>query len=536
MVLTMASASAANGRFPRAQYLKESATDRNALILSATYGLLVTADRGKNWYLVCERGLFGKNPGDGDWIDPFLELTPSGVIFSGSNHAVRASSDRACSFATVSGLPVDWSWLDPARMSDLGNVFDLSLEPAVGDKAIVALVSSFVTSGFEHRIFESVDNGATWAIVGKPIAAPIAQAATIDVDPTDPKRLYVTGRGRSALSVFGWSLDRGETWSSSEIPGTEEADNSYIAAIAPSDPNSIWVRTSRWLPDPDLGGEIGDDALAHSTDGGKTWTEVLRKKAKLMGFALSPDGKTVLAGYGDTNDPSGRRVEEADMGVYRASAGTSTFVKIFDASVTCLAWNKTGVYVCASQDRDHFHLGFAPDASFQLGQPNALEPLLKLPDVRGPLPWQAGAMGDVCAADWIGDMDTDGTCRRLGACGDGGLPAPGSFVCGASGSPDAAADRVETGGGGGAGSGGTDAGSGAGAGGTTISDGPSDDCGCRVYATSHHPSRAWALLLAAVALVRRRPRSDARWPRPAARCRFLTDRRHGPHIDGNRRR
>src|SRR6185503_5865923 len=124
-------------------------------------------DRGKNWYLVCEHSLFGQLPDEGDWIDPFLELTPAGALFSGSNHGVRTSNDRACSFSNVTGLPVDWRWFDPARMSDKGNVFDLSLEPAVGDKAVVALVSALEASGFEHRIFESVDNGATWAPVGK---------------------------------------------------------------------------------------------------------------------------------------------------------------------------------------------------------------------------------------------------------------------------------------------------------------------------------------------------------------------------------
>ena len=507
VILAMAGTGVANGRFPRAQYLKERVTDSNALVLSATYGLLVTADRGKNWYIVCERSLFGKNPGDGDWIDPFLELTPGGVILSGSNHGVRASGDRGCTFSTPSGLPVEWGWLDPTKMSDLGTVLDLSLEPAVGEKAVVALVTTFTPARFEHQIFESVDNGATWARIGKPVDAPIAQIATVDVDPRDAKRLYVTGRGQGALSVFAWSTDRGETWSSSEIPGTEESDNSYIAGIGPTDSNSIWVRTSRWILDPDVGADIGDDALAYSSDAGKTWTEILHKKAKLMGFALSPDGKTVLAGYGDTSDPSGRHVEQADMGVYRASTSAPNFVKIFDASVTCLTWSKTGVYVCASQDRDHFHLGFAPDASFELGQPNALEPLLKLPDVRGPLPWAAGSTGGVCDADWLGDMDTAGMCRRLGACPDGGLPTSGSLLCGATetdGGPDAT-----DGTGGRGGSGGTDAGRGAG--GTTVIGDPTDndECGCRLYApSSRRPARAWAFLLGVIALARRRRRAD----------------------------
>ena len=48
------------------------------------------------------------------------------------------------------------------------------------------------------------------------------------------------------------------------------------------------------------------DALLYSGDGGATWTEVFRSRAKLFGFALSPDGSEVLIGYGDPQPGAGK--------------------------------------------------------------------------------------------------------------------------------------------------------------------------------------------------------------------------------------
>ncbi|HMI88150.1 MAG TPA: MYXO-CTERM sorting domain-containing protein, partial [Polyangiaceae bacterium] len=143
-------------------------------------------------------------------------------------------------------------------------------------------------------------------------------------------------------------------------------------------------------------------------------------------------------------------------------------------------------------------------------QPIAFEPLLKLPEVRGPIPRQVGTLGDVCVSAWLGDTDTAGVCRRFGACGDGGLPAPGSYVCGASGNQDAAPDGA----GGSGGGGGTNRPDGAGIGGAaeagdaSPSEGAKDGCDCSLPGRpSGETSRTWALLLALAAIARGRRRA-----------------------------
>jgi hypothetical protein len=169
---TLSTTALANGRYPRGQYLKEAAGDPNSLVLSATYGLLITNDRGKNWYVVCERGLFGAVPGSLEIIESVLEQTASGTLLSGSDRALRVSRDRGCTFATETQLPVKWEWYDATKTSDQGIVLDLTLEKAKGDKAVLVLVANLNGFGSGYQIFESLDDAVTWKPLGKPIPPP----------------------------------------------------------------------------------------------------------------------------------------------------------------------------------------------------------------------------------------------------------------------------------------------------------------------------------------------------------------------------
>ena len=51
---TFAAIGRANGRFPRAQRLIEHPDDPAKLVLTGTYGMFVTRDRGITWHHVCE--------------------------------------------------------------------------------------------------------------------------------------------------------------------------------------------------------------------------------------------------------------------------------------------------------------------------------------------------------------------------------------------------------------------------------------------------------------------------------------------------
>jgi hypothetical protein len=244
--------------------------------------------------------------------------------------------------------------------------------------------------------------------VGTPI--PIDIGYTIDVDPGDPTHVFVTGLAANQGQLVV-STDGAATWTSRSIPNTDESRPPYLAALHPVDPNRIFVRTDAWLSDgTDL---VASDSLLYSSDGGTTWTEVLHAQAKLLGFALSPDGSTVLVGYGDPQE-SASEVAQGPFGVYKANTDQFAFEQIFADPVACLAWTKSGVYVCGSQSVDGFELAFSPDANFTLDS-GCLTPLLRLDQVRGPLACAASTIGSVCADAWPVACVTFGSCQDAAA-------------------------------------------------------------------------------------------------------------------------
>src|SRR6266511_3800152 len=88
-----ATSASANGRFPRAERLIEHPSDPNTLYLAATYGLLVTHDRGCSWYHVCESAFAYLMQYTGD---PILTLASDGALVVGtqSNVTVSRSEER----------------------------------------------------------------------------------------------------------------------------------------------------------------------------------------------------------------------------------------------------------------------------------------------------------------------------------------------------------------------------------------------------------------------------------------------------------
>jgi hypothetical protein len=203
------------------------------------------------------------------------------------------------------------------------------------------------------------------------------------------------------------------TWGSHAIPNTDVSQAPYLAGLHPRDPGKIFVRTDSWV---EIDGALtARDALLYSGDGGQTWSELFRSNAKLYGFALSPDGATVLIGYGDPQEGAGQ-VVSGPFGLFKSATDQFSFEQLYSERVGCLAWTKTGVYLCGSQTFDGFELAFSPTPlSVDAG---CWTPLLALDQVRGPLACAAGTSGARCAASW------ELACATFGAC-DGGTPVAG---------------------------------------------------------------------------------------------------------------
>ena len=247
---------------------------------------------------------------------------------------------------------------------------------------VVALLANYRNGTVDYALWKSIDGAENWLELG---AVPVETAYTLDVDAADENHFYVTGVADNVGQLLR-SSDAGRTWTARPIPNTNLSEAPYLAAIHPGDARRIYVRTDSWVP---IGTDLtANDALLYSNDSGETWTEVFRNRAKLLGFALSPDGETVLLGYGDPFT-GGTTSVTGPLGIFKSRTDAFAFEPIFSAHVSCLAWTARGVYVCGSQHFDRFELAFSP-TPISTQMPGCIAPLLRLPEVKGPLACPAG--------------------------------------------------------------------------------------------------------------------------------------------------
>jgi hypothetical protein len=399
----------ANGRFPRAQRLTEVKGDSNTLVLSATYGILLTTDRGGTWRHLCELGFAFSI----DEVDPLVEVVGDGGMVVQVSRSLNRAAAPFCEFRPTLGG------------GGSERVVDFALDREDPTRLVALMVGRSEQGVVENRLFVSEDSGISFGVMGAALPAEaITFGQTLDAAPSDGSRLYVSGIDAEGRGVVLRSSDAGESFESTVLP-LEVGEQPYIAAVHPTDPDVIYVRTDTWTANAD-GVLEANDALLYSDDGGQSFLEVHRAAAKLFGFALSPDGSQVLIGYGDPVAPS-RAVDANAVGIYRANAGEHEFTKIYEGAVSCLTWTAASLYACTSQVERGFALGVAPDAEFELEDAEPFAPLLDLTQVAGPFECPACSTSGVCAATW------NETCAVFGSCetSAGGAASNDECVAGA---------------------------------------------------------------------------------------------------------
>ncbi|MES1183219.1 MAG: FixH family protein [Myxococcales bacterium] len=476
----------ANGRFPRAERLLEDPKDPSHLVLAATYGLLLTNDRGKNWFHVCEASF--AEPGQ--QTDPVASLTDDGALLISIFSRLSRSTDGACDFHRQLGG-------DPSQA-----VPDFTLD---GAGTVVAALVTTATGKTTNQLQESLDGGQHFHALGPALPDSLRLVATVDVAPSDSKRIYVSGFGPDSAGVLLRSDDRGESFTALPIPtDANDEEVPFIALVDQKNPDVLYVRTDAWKYDELAGVAMAADRLLYSDDGGEHFSELLRQSGKLFGFARSPDGSEILAGYGDPVEGGGRAVDPEALGIYRAAAGSSAFEKVYSGPISCLTWTDEGVYACTSQTQAGSALGLAPPESLKAEASAPFTPLLSLLDVRGPLDCSACQSGARCGELW------QATCTAWGRADcDAPLPAAGGAAeCPAEGGADSsaagAAGQAPAGLGGASSNGGVSAGGAGpisnGGGGTSASGGssgqskPAHDSGCSCRAAGSRSGSAWPAL------------------------------------------
>lgn len=224
--------------------------------------------------------------------------------------------------AWAQSLPADlkgeWAWrlIGPFRGGRTRAVAGVPGEPNV-----------FYIGAVDGGVWKTDDAGRTWHPIFD--AEPTQSIGAIAVAPSDPERVYVgSGEGlhRPDLSVgdgFYRSTDGGQTWSHLGLTFAQQ-----IAALAvdPHDANRVFaaVMGHPYGPNPERG-------IYRSTDGGVSWQRVLYKDPDTSGSAvvidpLHPDvvyaalWQTRLGPWEDGNEFQG-----TGGGLYKSTDGGTTW-------------------------------------------------------------------------------------------------------------------------------------------------------------------------------------------------------------------
>ena len=404
------SAAQANGRFPRAQRLLEHPTDPSRLLLMATYGLVQPSEVGSPqgalagaapWELLCEASL-GQSPRDE--IDLLPTYSADGSLLVNVVRNLKRSTDGGCNFETVLGEA------DEERVTD----FSLAADRLTG----LAVVERRGSAEQPFTLFSTADGGATWTPLSVSLPEQVAVVFTSDLAPNDTRRFYISAATATGQALLLSSSDAGQTWNTLELNlDVQSFEAPYIARVHPTDPDQLWVRTDYWQQS-FLDGEVGQDRLFYSADGGKTLQQILQAGGKLFGFDLSPELDAIVVGYGDPQLGGGRTVEAGDLGVYGAPIASTEFRRLKEGSVTCLTWSPRGLFVCASESESGYELGLVSSdqarAAFTSGSALPVpDPVLKLNQVQAPRSCAAGTSGAACGQTWPTECEQFQTCEGM---------------------------------------------------------------------------------------------------------------------------
>jgi len=183
----------------------------------------------------------------------------------------------------------------------------------------IAALACFVTAMFSNSFVRAQQydpklySEMRWRCIG-----PFRGGRTVAITgiPQQPNVFYM-----AAVNGGVWkTTDIGNTW----FPIFDDQNSGSVGAIAvaPSDPNIIYVGSGEGLQRPDLA--VGD-GFYKSTDAGKTWTHLgLRDAQQITNIVVDPGNpdRLFVAIQGHPYGPN------AERGVFRSLDGGKTFEKV----------------------------------------------------------------------------------------------------------------------------------------------------------------------------------------------------------------
>jgi photosystem II stability/assembly factor-like uncharacterized protein len=336
----------ANGRYPNADALIVDPGDPNHLVLRATFGTLISSDHGRHWSWICEEAV-------GYTGDPALTVLAGGKLLHAFLGNITLSAAQGCSFA-------------PLPFNAEGRfAVDVTLDP--GDPSHAWVLASGLLARRQASMLEVSDSVAPPLLVAEDFVP-----NTIEVARSRPQRIYVVGFNGSFESTLLASDDRGQSWQAHPI-ALYSALPMYLSAVAPADPDTLYVRVD----------DGTSDHLIVSRDGGLSFVEVSSIPTEMLGFALSPDGSQLAIGG------PGLPLQVASTADFAFAPAANI------ASLRCLTWAEAGLFACAQESLDQWTLALSTDA----GQ--SFTPLWHVQDLV-PLECDAStSTGSACPRAWL---------------------------------------------------------------------------------------------------------------------------------------
>ncbi len=192
------------------------------------------------------------------------------------------------------------------------------------------LAASIACAGFGQSVPSKLYDGLVWRMIGPFRGGRTVGAAGV---PSQPGTFFM-----SVTNGGVWKTnDYGRTWN--PIFDDQPTGSIGAIAVAPSDPNTLYVGSGEGLQRPDLS---TGDGMYRSTDGGKTWKhQGLRDGQQIGSIIVDPhDSKRLfVAVLGHPYGPNETR------GVYKSTDGGETFEKVLykdqDTGAIALAFDPT---------------------------------------------------------------------------------------------------------------------------------------------------------------------------------------------------
>lgn len=312
----------ADGAFPDAQSVLLARDRPHQIILAANFGLVFTEDDGATWAYSCETPATAG--GYRYAVGPPAAASSAGVsgdrIFAISNPEPGApvSADDACTWTQPGGALLATGGAPPNYATD---VFPDPSDPA--RVFLLAAPDDPADPDAPGGVYRSMDGGRTYA---GPLYVPATGASStrpaltgIEVSASSPGTVYVTWYERTGTHPhLARSMDGGDTWSDQSIEAELGAAKPYLAAIDPSDPQVVFLRTIS-----SDGASEQKETLAATRDGGSSWsTPITEPGGTLKGFVRRQDGAWFALAQ-----PRSADATVAPSALYQSADGGRTFTR-----------------------------------------------------------------------------------------------------------------------------------------------------------------------------------------------------------------